>query len=51
MGARLSSSYDFSTYRDRTLGYEERVRPLTLDLSWQSSESLIMTLHNDYKLR
>lgn len=49
MWARLSSSYDFSTYRDRTLGFQERLRPITLDMSWQSSKTLIFTLHNDYK--
>ena len=49
MWARVSGSYDFSVYRDRILGYRERVRPVTVDLSWQSSKTLIATLHNDYK--
>lgn len=50
MWARLTSGYDYRTFRDRALGYQERLQPIALDMSWQSSKSLIFFLHNDYKL-
>lgn len=50
MWARLSTGYDYRTFRDRALTFDERIRPISTDVSWQSSKSLVFTLHNDYKL-
>ncbi|MEQ1919538.1 MAG: hypothetical protein ABL955_10075, partial [Elusimicrobiota bacterium] len=50
MWARISTAYDFRTYRNQTLGFDDRISPIRTDVSWQSSKSLIVSLHNDYKL-
>ncbi len=49
MWARISSGYDFRTYRNQTLTVHERIAPITTDISWQSSKTLIASLHNNYK--
>ncbi|MBI4061162.1 MAG: LPS-assembly protein LptD [Elusimicrobia bacterium] len=50
MWTRISTSYDYRTYRNQTLGFDDRIGPITTDVSWQSLKSLVFTLHNDYKL-
>lgn len=50
MWARVSTSYDYRTFRDRSLKFDDRLSPITTDVSWQSSKTLIVSLHNDYKL-
>lgn len=50
MWARLSTGYDYRTFRNQSLTFDQRIQPITTDISWQSSKSLLFTLHNDYKL-
>ncbi len=50
MWARLSTGYDYRTFRDRALTFDQRINPITTDVSWQSSKSLVFTFHNNYKL-
>ncbi len=50
MWARLSTGYDYRTYRNQSLTFDQRISPITTDVSWRSSQSLIFTFHNDYKL-
>ena len=48
--ARLSSGYDFRTFRDRTVGFRQRVEPITAETSWQPTSRLSLTLREDYQL-
>lgn len=48
--ARLSSGYDFRTFRDRTVGFRRRVQPIVAEASWFPRESLNFTFRNDYQL-
>lgn len=50
MWARLSTGYDYRTFRDHAPTFDQRISPITTDISWQSSKSLAFSLHNDYKL-
>ena len=48
--ARLSTGYNFATYRDHTLVFDQRVQPITADLNWQASRKWGATLHQDYQM-
>ena len=50
MYARLSSGYDFRTYRDHSVGFRQRVQPITAEVNWQASQKLAFTVHEDYQL-
>lgn len=50
MWARVSTGYDYRTFRDHSLSFDQRIRPITTDVSWQSSKDLVLTFHNDYQL-
>ncbi|UPT73326.1 MAG: hypothetical protein M0D55_15810 [Elusimicrobiota bacterium] len=47
---RVSTGYDFRTFRDRTVGFRRRVQPITADLSWQPRERLSFTARDHYSL-
>ena len=46
--ARVSTAYDFRTFRDHIETFNERIQPIATDLSWQSKKNLIFTLHDTY---
>ncbi|MDX6769987.1 MAG: hypothetical protein SF051_10675 [Elusimicrobiota bacterium] len=48
--ARLSSGYDFRTFRDRAVGFRRRVLPIVAEASWNPSDALNLTFRNDYQL-
>ena len=48
---RLSSGYDFRTFRDHSVGFRERVQPIRAQASWQASQRLVFTLHEEYQLK
>lgn len=48
--ARLSSGYDFRTFRDRTVGLRSRVQPIVAETSWNPRETLSFNFRNDYQL-
>ena len=48
MYARLSSGYDFRTFRDRTVGFRRRVQPITADASWAPTSRLNLTVRDEY---
>lgn len=50
MYARLSSGYDFRTFRDRTVGFRRRVQPVTADASWAPTSRLNLTVRDSYAL-
>lgn len=50
MYARLSSGYDFRTFRDRTIGFRQRVQPITADASWAPTSRLNLTVRDSYAL-
>lgn len=50
MYARLSSGYDFRTFRDRTIGFRRRVQPITADASWAPTSRLNLTVRDTYAL-
>jgi hypothetical protein len=50
MYARLSSGYDFRTFRDRTIGFRRRVQPITADASWAPTSRLNLTVRDEYAL-
>ena len=47
---RLSSGYDFRTYRDHSVGFRDRLQPITAEASWQAAQKLVFTLREDYQL-
>lgn len=47
---RLSSGYDFRTFRDHSVGFRQRLQPITAEANWQASQKLVFTLHEDYQL-
>ncbi len=49
--ARLSSGWDFRTFRDRSVGFRERLQPVVAEASWDASDLLSLTLRNDYQLQ
>jgi len=48
--ARVATGYDYRTFRDHAPNFDQRIQPITTDLSWQSSPTLIFTAHEDYQL-
>jgi hypothetical protein len=46
---RAGSGYDFRTFRDRALGFRDRVAPIFVDANW-SSGLWQLSLRDDYKL-
>lgn len=48
--ARVSSGYDYRTFRSRTVGFRQRVQPFVAETSWTPSERLSLNLRNDYQL-
>lgn len=48
---RFSSGYDFRTYRDHSVGFRERLQPITAEVNWQAARKLVFTLHEDYQLQ
>lgn len=46
--ARLSSGYDFRTFRTRAVSQKERVQPIVLQANWQATNRLAFTLREDY---
>ncbi len=48
--ARVSSGYDFRTFRDRAIGFRRRVQPIVTEASWFPRETLNFTFRNDYQL-
>lgn len=48
---RLSSGYDFRTYRDHSVGFRERLAPIAAEVNWQAAEKLTFILHEDYQLQ
>lgn len=49
--ARFTTGYDFRTYRNQTLAFDQRIQPLTADLSWQSKKNVVFTLHDAYVVK
>ena len=49
--ARFATGYDFRTFRDHTEAFDQRIQPITTDLSWQSSKKFIVTVHNNYQIK
>ena len=47
---RLSSGYDFRTFRGYSVGFRQRVQPITAEANWQAYEKLVFTLREDYQL-
>ncbi|PIR18937.1 MAG: hypothetical protein COV48_04775 [Elusimicrobia bacterium CG11_big_fil_rev_8_21_14_0_20_64_6] len=50
MYARLSSGYDFRTFRDRIIGFRRRVQPIIADASWAPTSTLNLTVRDEYAL-
>lgn len=48
--ARVATGYSFATFRDRTIGFDQRVQPITTDFSWQTKRNLTFTFHDQYQL-
>ncbi|MFI5350604.1 MAG: hypothetical protein ACHQ2Z_13740, partial [Elusimicrobiota bacterium] len=49
--ARFTTGYTFQTYRNQTLAFDQRIQPITADLSWQSQKKVIFTLHDAYQIK
>lgn len=49
--AKLSSGYDFRTFRDHTAGFRDRVQPIVAQTSWRASPKLAFTVRDDYQLQ
>jgi hypothetical protein len=49
--ARLSSGYDFRTFRDHQVGFRDRVQPIVAEGSWQAGRRLSLTAREDYQLQ
>jgi len=47
---RASSGYDFRVFRDRTLGFRERVQPIVADVLYTPRRALSLSLRDDYQL-
>lgn len=45
---RLSSGYDFRTFRDRAVSQKERVQPVVAETSWHVGKRLDLTFRDDY---
>jgi hypothetical protein len=48
--ARLSSGYDFRTFRDRTVGFRRRVQPVVAEVSWSPAPDVSLFAREDYQL-
>ena len=48
---RFTTAYDFRTFRDQTLTFDQRIQPITTDLSWQSKKNLLFTVHDAYQIK
>jgi len=48
--ARLSTGYDFRTFRTHEVGFRRRVHPFTADASWQAGRDLSFTVRDEYQL-
>lgn len=48
--ARVATGYDLRTFRDHVETFDQRVQPVTTDASWQPSETLIATVHDNFQL-
>lgn len=48
--AQVSSGYDFRTFRDRTVGFRDRVQPLVAQANWRASGKLDFSVRDDYQL-
>jgi hypothetical protein len=48
--ARFTTGYDFRTYRDHTETFDQRILPITTDLSWQPARKLTFTAHENYQI-
>jgi hypothetical protein len=49
--ARVSTAYDYRTYRDHAETFDQRISPITTDLSWQPRRKLIFTFHDMYVVK
>ena len=49
--AKLSSGYDLRTYRDRALGFRDRLLPVVVQTNWRASDRLSFAVRDDYQLR
>ncbi|MBI3564481.1 MAG: hypothetical protein HY079_04715, partial [Elusimicrobia bacterium] len=49
--AKLSSGYDFRTYRDHTTGFRDRLQQIVAQTNWRASDRLSFTLRDDYQLQ
>ena len=49
--ARLTTGYDYRTFRDHAPTFDQRIQPITADLSWQSKKNLIFTVHDVYVIK
>ncbi len=49
--ARVSTAYDFRTYRDHVETFDQRIQPIVGDLSWQSKKDLVFTFHDAYVIK
>ncbi|MFI5346965.1 MAG: hypothetical protein ACHQ51_11380 [Elusimicrobiota bacterium] len=48
--ARVATGFDFRTFRDHDVTFDQRIQPIRTDLSWQTSPTLIFTFHDDYQM-
>jgi hypothetical protein len=46
--ARITTSYDFRTFRDHVETFNQRISPIVTDASWQPKPKLIFTFHDAY---
>jgi hypothetical protein len=49
--ARVSSGYDFRTFRDHSTGFRERLQPIVAETSWRATERLNLSFREDYQLQ
>jgi LPS-assembly protein len=49
--ARVSSGWDFRTYRDKTVGFRDRLQPVVTEVSWDAADALSLTFRDDYQLQ
>lgn len=49
--ARLSSGWDFRTFRDHAVAGEDRLQPIVAELAWQARKNLSVNAREDFALR
>ena len=49
--ARIATGYNYQTFRDHVATFDQRIQPITSDLSWQSKKKLILTVHDAYVIK